>query len=153
MRCMPMLQIVWPLIKHKVKQQLCKVDKLCLHSHAHQARGCKHKAQHSSICICSHAGSNPAWPSALQPRAASPMSEIHALQQKLVSFCAAGRVLSKEESAESEQLAELVKGHLRHIAFRLLRESKHRPVLFAYSSDATPLLTQTGASAASSSGP
>lgn len=79
------------------------------------------------------------------------MSESCALQQKLLGFCQAGRVLNSEEVAENEQLAELVKWHLRQCAHRLLEESKHRPVLFAYSSDATPVLTQTSAVSASSS--
>ena len=79
------------------------------------------------------------------------MSESSALQQKLLGFCQAGRVLNSEEVAENEQLAEFVKWHLRQCAHRLLEESKHRPVLFAYSSDATPVLTQTSAVSASSS--
>ena len=93
----------------------------------------------------SHAGSSTSCPCDLQPQAASPMSESSALQQKLLGFCQAGRVLNSEEVAENEQLAEFVKWHLRQCAHRLLEESKHRPVLFAYSSDATPVLTQTSA--------
>ena len=70
------------------------------------------------------------------------------LQSLLVGFCKAGRTLDKYEVAQCEQLAELVKGHLKTKALELMRASHDRPLLFSYANDAMSIAVHCEAHAA-----
>eukprot|EP00972_Heterocapsa_arctica_P010843 1588464-Heterocapsa_arctica.AAC.1 len=68
-----------------------------------------------------------------------------AMQQQLVDLCRVSKQIAKGEERVLHLLVEVLKKHLRSKCMALLRASQHCPVLWSYSSDATPLKCTTTA--------
>lgn len=98
---------------------------------------CAREIQISRCCRCGTKQCNSVLPPTLAMASSSDGQPD--VKSVLLDLCRVNRNLGKHEEKHLQRLVEVLKHHLRHKCFELLREAEGQAVLFTYSADVTPL--------------